>query len=98
MSRFEILVIAFCGLFFIGHVLFAGARFCTAQDQGSRLEALGLLVPGFAGAIIVFAFLSPWPLLRPISALVSLPLIVVGRPLYELVVFRRRGGIGHNQK
>lgn len=91
MTLFESLGIAFGSLFFAGHLISASVGFRVAKDRDERLEAVGAVVPGLAGVLIVLAFTVPWSLVKLILALAALPLIVIGRALYELIVFRGHG-------
>ena len=59
-----------------------------ARDRDDRLESIGKIVPGFAGLCIVGAVLSPWPLLSIVLYFVAIPMMVVGRAVYEVIVFR----------
>lgn len=90
MTILESLGIGFGCLFFAGHLISAGVRFRAATNRNARLEAVGAVVPGLAGVLIVLAFIAPWPFVKLLLALAALPIIVLGRASYELVVFRRR--------
>ncbi len=87
---FKLLGIAFGCLFFVFYLFLAGVGFRTAKDRNARLEAVGAAVPGLAGVLIVLAFIVPWPLVKLLMALTALPVIVLGRASYELMIFRRR--------
>lgn len=80
--------IAFGVLFFVVHAAWMVYSLPYARDRDDRLEFIGKIVPGFAGLCIVGAVLSPWPLLSIALYLAAIPMMVAGRALYELIVFR----------
>jgi len=89
---FKIFVVCFGAIFFVMHLAwtFYSVRFYTARDD--KLEAAGKVVPGFAGLLIVASALlapSSWSLL---CVVLAIPLMIVGRAVYELIVFRQSGG------
>jgi hypothetical protein len=65
-------------------------RFFT--DRNEKLEAAGKVVPGLAGLLFVAAALL-WPSGWVVLCLaLSVPVLTVGRAIYELIVFRNGGG------
>lgn len=84
-------LVAFGVLFFACHLVVAlrGVRSTPSRDE--RVEAAGLIVPGVAGLLFAVAVLAPWPLLGLVSAVASIPVLVLGRAAYECIVFRRGG-------
>lgn len=82
----------------IGLVLFAFQLtlailgFRSAQSRDDRREATGAIIPGIAGLILIAGVLIPS---RPACIVLmglALPILVLGRAVYELVTFRKRGG------
>jgi hypothetical protein len=84
----KIVAVAFGAAFFVAHVLLAvhGMRCALTRDQ--RVEAAGALVPGVSGLLIAFAVASPWPWLGFAASALAAVTIVLGRALYEMIVFR----------
>jgi hypothetical protein len=85
--------IAFSLLFFLSHIGFTLAKFQAMTTRDDRLEALGLLVPGSSGLILALALAvrtSP----RSVVILVVLAFVnlILGRAIYELIVFRPSSG------
>jgi hypothetical protein len=85
---FKIAIIAFGLLFFAGHLLLAilGVRRATTRDN--RLVAVGVVVPGIAGLFLAGAALSTTPVLGLVLLAPFLPILVIGRAVYELVLYR----------
>ena len=57
-----------------------------------KLEIAGKVLPGFAGVLMVAAALlapSGWGV---VCAALAIPLMFIGRAVYELIVFRKSGG------
>ena len=83
-------------LFFVGHLIWAiySLRFQSTREE--RLEAAGIVVPGLAGLLIAASAWVPpgygWAVLSIL--IVAAVLIIVGRAIYELIVFgnRKRDG------
>lgn len=89
---FKVIVVCFGALFFLAHLAWAvySVRFFKARDD--KLEAAGKVVPGFAGLLMVAAALlapSGWSM---VCAVLAIPLMIIGRAAYELIVFRKSGG------
>jgi hypothetical protein len=83
---------AFGILFFSGHVLWMVCSLRFARSPADRLEYVGILVPGSAGIMIAAI---PWVTYPPLGialCFAGLLVMVLGRALYELVVFRRTQG------
>jgi len=82
-------------LFFVAHVVFALCGVHVRRgDRDGQLEALGKSVPGMAGLLLgLGCWLIPsiWAMLPMLAALLTL---MLGRPVYELIVFGRRRGNG----
>ena len=76
--------------FFGAHVFLAVMGVRRATNRDDRLEAAGLLVPGLAGLLLAAAYLSPTAALSLTLVLAALPVMIVGRAIYELLVFRPR--------
>lgn len=89
MTALKIVGVVFGCLFFAGHLLSAIIGFRVAKDRDARLEAIGAIVPGFAGVFLVVALLSPWWPVTIVSSLAGVSVIVFGRAFYELLVFRK---------
>jgi hypothetical protein len=88
---FKVIIVCFGATFFLAHLAWAlyAVRFYTARDD--KLEAAGKVVPGFAGLLMVAAALlapSGWSV---VCGILAIPLMVVGRAVYELIVFRKSG-------
>jgi hypothetical protein len=80
---------AFFGLFFfLYHLIIAVSGIRTALSRDQRLESAGALVPGLSGLLMATAAWSPSRLLSLALVVVALPVLVLGRALYELAVFR----------
>ncbi len=89
---FKVIVVCFGAIFFLAHLAWAvySVRFFTARDD--KLQAAGKVVPGFAGLLMVAAALlapSGWSVL---CVVLAIPLMIIGRSVYELIVFRKGGG------
>jgi hypothetical protein len=69
-------------------MIIALAAIRTARSRGQRLEAMGALVPGLSGLLMAAAALSRSRLWSLTLLVVSVPVMVLGRALYELAVFR----------
>ena len=83
-------VIAVGGLIFALHAWKALAGMRLALSPTQKLEAAGALVPGLGGLLLVAAVHVPSVRLRLVISAAGFLLLVAGRPLYELVVFRGR--------
>ena len=79
--------VSFGLLFTVFHVFWAveGLRYARSRDQ--RLEAAGAAVPGLAGLMLVAAAVAAPGLISIVFAVASVPLMVLGRAMYELLVF-----------
>ncbi|MDA0588697.1 MAG: hypothetical protein O2820_13050 [Planctomycetota bacterium] len=88
-DRFRYIVIAFGTLFFLGHVGWMLFSLTHAVDRSTRLEYAGKVVPGFAGLCVVGATITTSPLLAIALYVAALPVMIVGRAVYEQVVFSR---------
>lgn len=86
---FKVIVICFGALFFIAHLAWAACsvRFYTARND--KLESLGKAVPGFAGLLLVTLVLLPPSGWSVVCAVAAISLMIVGRAVYELIVFRK---------
>jgi len=91
MRTFEIIGIVFGCLFFAGHLIRAGFCFRAAQNRAARLEAIGAAVPGFAGVLLVLSIVVHWLPVKLALLLAAMPVMVVGRACYELIIFARGG-------
>ncbi len=88
----KVVATAFGLLFFAGYLLLAVVGVRSAPTRDRRMEAIGAVIPGVAGLLLVVAFLAPWPLLSFSSAAVAVPVMLLGRAVYEdLIAFRPRG-------
>jgi hypothetical protein len=85
---------AFGFLFFAGHLIWAVVGVRSASGRDDRLELAGRAVPGIAGLLLAVAVLAPWPLLGIGLVVMAMPVMVLGRAIYESIVFRRRGPDG----
>lgn len=88
---FRIIVVCFGAAFFLAHFAWAIYSFRFFTSRGDRLAAVGKVVPGFAGVLMIAAVFLP-PLGGLICAVLAIPLIIVGRAVFELIIFRTRGG------
>ena len=91
---FKVIVVCVGALFFVGHLAWAvySVRFFSARDD--RLEAVGKVVPGLAGLLMVAGALgapSGWAV---VCTVLAFPVMIVGRAAYEFIVFRMGGGGG----
>ena len=77
-------------LFFVGCLLLGCAGFRSAPTRDGRLEAVGAVIPGLGGLLIVAASLSSNRFWGLIAALAAIPVMVLGRATYEVIVFRPR--------
>ena len=91
MTNMEIFPITFGGLYFAGHLVWAAVNVLAAKGRDARLVEAGIFVPGFAGLFMVFAVIARWPILKIALRIAALVIGLVGRALYELVVFRSNG-------
>ena len=82
--------VAFGLLFFAFHAFWAVSGLRYARSRDDRLEAAGAVVPGLAGLLLAAAAVTSPALLSLGFAILSLPVLVLGRAVYELVVFRSR--------
>ncbi len=82
-------VLTFGLLFFVGHFVWMliSLRYATSLNQ--LLEYIGKCVPGIGGLLIGLSPFAPSALLGFAMSLAGLPVIFVGRALYELIVFRK---------
>ena len=85
-------VTAFGILFFSGHILWMVYSLRLARSSADRLEYIGIIVPGSAGIVIATIPWVSFPLLKIALCLAGLLVMVLGRALYDLVVFRRTRG------
>ncbi len=85
---FRYLTIAFGVLFFVAHLAWILYSLPFAQDRAKRLEYFGKLVPGFAGIFIALAVWVQSPLLAVALAITGGFVLILGRAVYELIVFR----------
>ena len=85
---FRYLVIAFGALFFVAHLAWMLYSLPYAQDRAKRLENFGKLVPGFAGVCFALAAWIRSPLPSVAFAVAGGFLMILGRAVYELIVFR----------
>ena len=83
-------------LFYLGHAWFTVAKYRAMTTRDDRLEALGLLVPGLSGlsglslALAIAARTSPsFSIILLVLAFFNL---ILGRAIYELIVFRPSSG------
>ena len=86
------ILICLGAIFFLAH--FASAIYSVRcfKNRNEKLEAAGKVVPGLAGLLFVAAGLL-WPSgWAPVCLALSLPVLIVGRAIYELIVFPNRGG------
>jgi ABC-type phosphate transport system permease subunit len=67
----------------------AGLQHARSRDEW--LEAAGAAVPVAAGLLIAAAALTAPAPVSVALAVVAMPVMVLGRAVYELVVFRSRG-------
>lgn len=74
-------------VWFVAHVAWAfyAVRYCSTGDQ--LLEALGVIVPGLGGLCLLLAGVLTSPIWSLICLVIALPLMIVGRACYELIVF-----------
>ena len=79
-------------LFFLYHLGLATWGFRSALSRDQRLEAVGAIVPGLSGLLMVAAAWSPWPALGIGLAVVGVPILILGRAIYELIIFAHRQG------
>lgn len=77
-------------LFYLGHAWFTVAKYRAMTTRDDRLEALGLLVPGLSLALAIAARTSPsFSIILLVLAFFNL---ILGRAIYELIVFRPSSG------
>ena len=77
-------------LFYLGHAWFTVAKYRAMTTRDDRLEALGLLVPGLSLALAIAARTSPsFGIILLVLAFFNL---ILGRAIYELIVFRPSSG------
>ena len=75
-------------VFFLYFWLVALWGMSSATSREHRLEAAGAMVPGFSGLLLAAAL---WSSSRAVGlglAVAALPILVIGRAIYEVVVFR----------
>lgn len=82
------LAISFGVLFFVAHVAWMLYSLPFASDRDKRREYFGIIVPGFAGLCIAGAAWLQSPLISVVLGLLGGLLLLFGRAVYELVVFR----------
>jgi len=84
---YRYLVLTFGLLFFTGHFawMLISLRYATSRDE--LLEYFGKCVPGIGGLLIGLSPFVPSTLLGVVMSLAGLPVIFVGRAIYELIVF-----------
>jgi predicted membrane channel-forming protein YqfA (hemolysin III family) len=87
-DSFRYLAIAFGVLFFIAHLAWMLYSLPFAQDRAKRLEYFGKVVPGFAGICIALAVWVQSPLLAVPLMIAGGFVLILGRAVYELIVFR----------
>ena len=91
----RVVAAVFGSLFFAAHLTCAAHAMRFHPTREGKLEAAGAVVPGSAGLLVTAAAVvaPPW---WAIACLVpAVPLLVLGRAVYELVVFRDRGDRAH---
>ena len=78
-------------MFFTGHVLWVRYALRCALTPEQRREFFGKVIPGLAGLLVAAA---PWVSFKPFAAalcLAGMIIIILGRGVYEMFVFRNRG-------
>ncbi len=90
-SRYRIEVSGFGLVFFLFHLVWGVVQFRSALTRDQRIEAIGAVVPGLAGLSLLASVWIPW---RPASLallIAGLPILVIGRATYELVIISLGG-------
>ena len=87
---FRYTVIAFGVLFFVAHVALMLLSLPYARTRDDRLEFIGKCVPGLGGLSIAVSVIVSSPTVGILLSLLGLPIMLLGRAVYELVVFRSR--------
>lgn len=84
MPETATLILACFGLVFFGvHLVWMVVNVRAATNRDRRIEAVGIIVPGLAGLMmVVAAFVPDW--LKIVLVPVILADIVVGRAVYEV--------------
>jgi len=83
-------LIAFGGLFFIGHVAWMFYSLPFARNRDDRLECIGNCVPGLAGLAIAGTALVSSPLVALILLLAGAVFMCFGRAVWELIVWPKQ--------
>lgn len=80
-------------LFYLGHAWFTVAKYRAMTTRDDRLEALGLLVPGLSGLSLALAIAARTsPSFSIILLVLAFFNLILGRAIYELIVFRPSSG------
>jgi hypothetical protein len=85
---FRYTVIAFGILFFVAHLALMVYSLPFARDRDTQFEYFGKIVPGLAGIGIACAAFVESSLLSILLVVVSGFVMILGRVIYELIVFR----------
>jgi TRAP-type C4-dicarboxylate transport system permease small subunit len=75
--------------FFLAHAWRAWMLTTRADSRERRKEAVGAAVPGLAGLLWCTAIYAPALWLKFVLVLLAIPVLMVGRAIYELLVFRK---------
>ena len=82
------LAISLGALFFVTYIAWMLYSLPFASDRKKRREYFGIIVPGCAGVCIAGAAWLQSPLISVVLGLLGGALLLFGRAVYELVVFR----------
>ncbi len=86
-------LMAFGLLFFLGHIPIVVANVRAATTRDDRLESLGLLIRAVPGLLLALSVLAwPWPVVGFALLVAAVPTLVLGRAVYELIVFGEGAG------